>query len=100
MFVQSSLVTLALLLSATASPMAEGMGTRIPFEKRNGFTTSDGRFDHARAVRQVVRDRKCVVLARCSGSMTDIFSLVASTATTFSTFSTTWAAKPSTRFVA
>ncbi|KAH9895126.1 acid protease [Cubamyces lactineus] len=57
MFVQSSLITLALVLSATASPMAEGMGTRIPFEKRNGFTTSGGRFDHARAVRQVVRDR-------------------------------------------
>ncbi|KAI0332356.1 acid protease [Cubamyces sp. BRFM 1775] len=57
MFIQSSLIALALVMSATASPMAEGMGTRIAFEKRNGFTTSDGHFDHARAVKQVVRDR-------------------------------------------
>ncbi|KAI0661329.1 acid protease [Cubamyces menziesii] len=57
MFIQSSLIAVALALSATASPMAEGMGTPIPFEKRNGITTSDGRFDHARAVQQVVRDR-------------------------------------------
>ncbi|EIW63511.1 acid protease [Trametes versicolor FP-101664 SS1] len=57
MFVQSSLITLALVLSATASPVAEGLGTRIPFEKRDGFTSDSGWFDHDRAVAQVVRDR-------------------------------------------
>ncbi|KAI0630205.1 protease [Trametes polyzona] len=56
MFVQPSLVTLALVLSVTASPVAEGLGTRIPFQKRNGFTTDDGWFDHNLAVKQVVRD--------------------------------------------
>lgn len=60
MFVQSSLITLALVLSATASPVAEGLGTRIPFEKRDGFTSDSGWFDHDRAVAQVVRDRKYV----------------------------------------
>ncbi|KAI0769774.1 protease [Trametes elegans] len=57
MFVQSSLITLALVLSATASPVGEDLGTRIPFEKRNAFVTSDGWFDHAQAVKQVARDR-------------------------------------------
>lgn len=58
MFVQSTLITLALVLSASASPVAEGLGTRIPFEKREGFTNGSGWFDHDRAVAQVVRDRK------------------------------------------
>ncbi|KAI0355632.1 acid protease [Trametes cingulata] len=57
MFIQSSLITLALVLTAAASPVAEGLGTRIPFQERNGFTTDDGWFDHERAVQQVVRDR-------------------------------------------
>ncbi|KAI8972223.1 acid protease [Trametes punicea] len=56
MFIQGSLITLALVLSASASPVAEGLSTRIPFEKRNAFTTSNGWFDHDRAVQQVVRD--------------------------------------------
>ncbi|KAI0675140.1 acid protease [Trametes maxima] len=57
MFVHSSLIALALALSAAASPVSEDMGTRIPFRKRDGFTTQDGWFDHASAVKQVVRDR-------------------------------------------
>ncbi|OSD06723.1 acid protease [Trametes coccinea BRFM310] len=57
MLVQSSFVTLALVFCAAASPVAEGSGTIIPFQKRNGFVKEDGWFDHDRAVQQVVRDR-------------------------------------------
>ncbi|CDO69362.1 hypothetical protein BN946_scf184961.g4 [Trametes cinnabarina] len=57
MFVQSSLVTLALAFFVAASPVTEGLGVRIPFEKRIGLITEDGWFDHERAVQQVVRDR-------------------------------------------
>ncbi|KAI9068283.1 acid protease [Trametes sanguinea] len=57
MFVKAGLITLALLLSATASPVTEGLGTRVTFDKRDGITTQDGWFDHQRAVEQVVRDR-------------------------------------------
>ncbi|KAI0821616.1 acid protease [Trametes gibbosa] len=56
MFVKSSLVALALGLSAAASPVVEGMGTSVPFEKRNGFTSHDGWFEHRLAIQQVVRD--------------------------------------------
>ncbi|KAI0830045.1 protease [Trametes gibbosa] len=56
MFVKSSLVALSLVYSVAASPVVEGLGTSVPFEKRNGFTSDDGWFDHGRAVQQVVRD--------------------------------------------
>ena len=58
MFIQSSLVTLALVLSASATPVAEEASTPIAFEQRNMLTTADGRFNHARALQQVVNDRK------------------------------------------
>ncbi|KAI0352025.1 protease [Trametes cingulata] len=57
MFVKASLIALALTLSTAASPVVEGLGTRVPFERRDGMTTADGWFDHKRAVQQVVRDR-------------------------------------------
>ncbi|KAI0359193.1 acid protease [Trametes cingulata] len=57
MFVKTSLITLALVLSATASPVVEGLGTPVPFERRNGVTTEDGWFDHESAIQQVVYDR-------------------------------------------
>ncbi|KAJ3010261.1 hypothetical protein NUW54_g2540 [Trametes sanguinea] len=37
MFVKAGLITLALLLSATASPVTEGLGTRVTFDKRDGI---------------------------------------------------------------
>ncbi|KAI0374183.1 acid protease [Pilatotrama ljubarskyi] len=57
MFIQPSVIALALALTAAASPVTEGLGTRIPFQKRNLLTTDDGWFDHERAVAQLVRDR-------------------------------------------
>ena len=61
MFIQAGLITLALLLPTAASPVTEGLGSRVPFEKRDGVTTKDGWFDHKRAVEMVVRDRKSVL---------------------------------------
>ena len=58
MFIKSSLITLALVLSATATPLVGGVGTPIAFQKRNALTTEDGRFNHLRAAQQVVHDRK------------------------------------------
>ncbi|KAI0366743.1 protease [Pilatotrama ljubarskyi] len=57
MFVKTSLITLALVLSTRASPVVEGLGVPVPFEKRNGMTTEDGWFDHESAIQQVVYDR-------------------------------------------
>ncbi|KAL7281781.1 hypothetical protein ACG7TL_005104 [Trametes sanguinea] len=57
MFIKAGLITLALLLPAMASPVTEGLGTRVTFDKRDGITTQDGWFDHKRAVELVVRDR-------------------------------------------
>ncbi|KAI0645549.1 protease [Trametes meyenii] len=56
MFIKAGLITLALALTASASPLVEGRGSRIPFQKRDGITTQDGWFDHKRAVEIVVRD--------------------------------------------
>ncbi|KAI0764403.1 acid protease [Trametes elegans] len=57
MFVKANLVALALSLSTIASPVIEGLGARVPFERRSGMTTDDGWFDHKRAAQQVVWDR-------------------------------------------
>ncbi|KAJ8495865.1 hypothetical protein ONZ51_g1455 [Trametes cubensis] len=51
-----SLIVLALAVLATAGPVRREQGTRIPFRGRNSLMSSEGRFDHDRAVRQVVRD--------------------------------------------
>ncbi|KAI0675143.1 protease [Trametes maxima] len=56
MFIKAGLITLALALTASASPFAEGRGSRISFEKRDGITTQDGWFDRKKAVEMVVRD--------------------------------------------
>ena len=57
MYGTASLIALVFVLPATASPVAE-LGTRIPFHKRNDFVDSEGMFNHAKAIRQVVRDHK------------------------------------------
>ncbi|PIL33581.1 hypothetical protein GSI_04204 [Ganoderma sinense ZZ0214-1] len=56
MYMKASLVALALVLPAAASPITSGLGTRIPFQKRNTLTDSEGMFDFAKAARQVARD--------------------------------------------
>ncbi|KAI0743533.1 acid protease [Daedaleopsis nitida] len=57
MFIKSNLVALALALTASATPLLEGVGTPITLEKRVGLSTSSGFLDHAKAAKQVVRDR-------------------------------------------
>ncbi|CDO78035.1 hypothetical protein BN946_scf184885.g1, partial [Trametes cinnabarina] len=57
MFVQAGLIALAILLPVSASPVTEGLGSRVTFAKRDGITTQDGWFDHQKAVEMVVRDR-------------------------------------------
>ncbi|KAI0335307.1 protease [Cubamyces sp. BRFM 1775] len=49
-------VILALAVLATASPVRREQGTRIPFRGRTPLMSSEGRFDHDKAARQVVRD--------------------------------------------
>lgn len=58
MFIKSSLITLALAMSASATPLVGGLGTPVALEKRNTLTKADGSFDHLGAIRQVVRDAK------------------------------------------
>ncbi|TFK91595.1 acid protease [Polyporus arcularius HHB13444] len=56
MFIKSSLITLALVMSASATPLVGGLGTAVAIEKRNTLTKDDGSFDHTGALEQVVRD--------------------------------------------
>ncbi|KAI0675130.1 acid protease [Trametes maxima] len=56
MFIKAGLITLALALTASASPTIEGRGTRVPFRTRDSVTTQDGRFDLDKAVEIIVRD--------------------------------------------
>ena len=58
MFITSSIITLSLVLSATATPLADEAGTPIALEKRTALTSDDGKFNHARAAQQVVYDHK------------------------------------------
>ncbi|KAI0769771.1 acid protease [Trametes elegans] len=48
-------INLALALSVTASPILEGLGSRISFRGRRGLATN-GWFDEERTAQQVVRD--------------------------------------------
>ncbi|KAI0821610.1 protease [Trametes gibbosa] len=57
MFVKAGLVTLALSLYSSASPVSEGPGTRVPFMKRDGVTTKDGWFNAQRAAELIARDQ-------------------------------------------
>lgn len=52
MFCKASLVTVALALLASATPIAqpEAEGIRIPLGKRSSLTKADGTFDHEKAI--------------------------------------------------
>ncbi|KAI0374203.1 protease [Pilatotrama ljubarskyi] len=52
-----STILLALAVYAAAGPVPKAPGARIPFRRRHPLTTSEGIFDHGRAVRQVARDQ-------------------------------------------
>ena len=62
MSIKNTLVALALVLPATAGPVLEGRGNRISSQRRYHLDDDNGRFDHSRAARQVVRDHKLVTL--------------------------------------
>ncbi|KAH9898434.1 protease [Cubamyces lactineus] len=51
-----SFAVLALVALATAGPVRREQGNRIPFRSRTPLISSEGRFDHERAILQVVRD--------------------------------------------
>ncbi|THH23150.1 hypothetical protein EUX98_g8025, partial [Antrodiella citrinella] len=59
MFCKSSLITVALALLATASPIAQpepvAEGITIALPKRSSLTKADGTFDHDRAIIQTTR---------------------------------------------
>ncbi|KAI0779549.1 hypothetical protein C8Q74DRAFT_1217033 [Fomes fomentarius] len=57
MFFSPTFLALALALTASASPILDGLGTRVALEQRRSLTQADGWFDHAQAMKQVVRDR-------------------------------------------
>ena len=54
----ATFVTLSLALTSTASPVLDGRGVAVPFQKRTSPFTRDGHFDHQMALSQVVRDHK------------------------------------------
>ncbi|PCH39030.1 acid protease [Wolfiporia cocos MD-104 SS10] len=55
MFCKASLLTVALALAASAIPIADDTGIRIPLKKRSSLTRPDGSFDREAALRQQVK---------------------------------------------
>ncbi|KAH9946986.1 acid protease [Amylocystis lapponica] len=55
MFCKASLVIVALGLLASASPVDNEIGTRIPLHKRSSLTNDDGTFNHEKAIEHSVR---------------------------------------------
>lgn len=55
MFCKASLLTVALALLASASPVVQDSGIRIPLEKRGSLTRPDGTFDHEKALLHSVK---------------------------------------------
>lgn len=64
MFCKAALITVALALLAVANPVARepapAKGLRIPLRKPRSLKQSDGTFDHARAVHEIVKTKKFV----------------------------------------
>lgn len=60
MFISLTLVLLAFVLAASASPLVGGLGHRVALHKRRSLTKTDGWFDYHQAIKQVMRDRKYV----------------------------------------
>ncbi|KAF9808862.1 hypothetical protein IEO21_07727 [Rhodonia placenta] len=55
MFCKASLLTVALALIASATPITKPAGIRIPFQKRSGLTKADGTADRDAILRERVR---------------------------------------------
>lgn len=62
MFCKATLLTVALALLASANPVARepapAAGLRIPLHRPRSLKDSDGVFDHARAVQEIVKTKK------------------------------------------
>lgn len=63
MFCKASLVTVALALMASATPVAQPEGIKIPIAKRASLTKADGTFDHEKAVLHNIAIHKSVLVA-------------------------------------
>ncbi|OBZ70908.1 Aspartic protease [Grifola frondosa] len=55
MFCKATLLTVALALLASASPITQTTGIRIPLEKRGALTKADGTFDLEKAIIQTAK---------------------------------------------
>lgn len=84
MFVTPSLVTLALVLSSSASP-APDAGTIIDYHTHNSLIKADGMLDHEAAIEQVFRDKKYVVY-----SMNTMLAVLIVISASIATISLTW----------
>lgn len=62
MFCKASLITVALALLATATPVTYKQGIRVPITKRSSLTRADGTFDYDQAAIQNVRTLKYVII--------------------------------------
>lgn len=58
MFCKATLLTVALALMASASPVTTKTGIRITIEKRSSLTNADGTFNHDKAIIQTVKTLK------------------------------------------
>ena len=60
MFCKASLLTVALALLASASPVTKKSGVAIPFAKRSSLTNADGTFNADKAAIESVKTIKYV----------------------------------------
>ncbi|KZT71389.1 acid protease [Daedalea quercina L-15889] len=66
MFCKSSLLTVALALLASATPVVREAGVRIPIQKRSSLTKADGTVDHDAVIRETHR-RNLITIDRKIG---------------------------------
>ena len=71
MFCKASLVTVALALMASATPVEKDSGISIDLPKRASLTKADGTFDHEAAIMHNIKTHKFVgyIIALLFGRM-------------------------------
>ena len=67
MFCKATLLTVAFALLASATPVARepspASGISIPLQKRGSLKNVDGTFNHEKAVREIVKLKKCAQIS-------------------------------------
>ena len=63
MFCKATLTSMALALLATANPITQTPGVRIPLRERSTLTRADGTFDYDRANLDYINTYKCALIA-------------------------------------